>query len=122
MADSCGIEKQSTSRRLGSSALGFALALCLLFATACATKDAIWVHENLDHTENFHAGTSVFETPAFPNTGDHRATLRATARSRGARVGADIELAVRAQLADFSFLDRVSFSSSSDRAFPLTVE
>lgn len=118
MADSCGMEKQSTRYRLGPSTLGLALVFCLLVATACATKDAVWVHENLDPTENFHAGTSVLETPPFPNTGAHRAT----ARSGGARIGADIELSVRAQFADFSFLDRVSFSSSSDRAFSLTVE
>ena len=103
-----------------------AFVLAVLFAlatlTGCATQDATWVHQNLEHTEHFHAGTSVLETPAFPDTGAHRATLRATAHSRGKRIGADIELAVRAQLSDYSFLDRVSFSSSSKRAFPLTVE
>lgn len=86
----------------------------------CASNDAAWVHENLEHTENFHAGTSVLETPGFPDTGSHHATLRATARTRGTRIGADIELAVRAEFPDYSFLDRVSFSSG--RAFPLTVE
>jgi len=102
----------------------FLLASLLLAfaASGCATQDAVWVHENLEHTEHFHAGTSVLETPPFPGTGAHRATLRATAHSRGKRIGADIELAVRAQLTDYSFLDRVSFSSASKRAFPLTVE
>ena len=98
------------------------VALGLVAALAgCATKDAAWVHENLEHTENFHAGTSVLETPPFETAKPHRATLRATARARGRRVGAEIELAVRAQLADFSFLDRVSFSTSSKRAFPVEV-
>ncbi|MCR9092600.1 MAG: hypothetical protein NXI30_00145 [bacterium] len=100
----------------------FALALGLVAAlTGCATKNAAWVHENLEHTENFHAGTSVLETPPFDTAKPHRATLRATARARGRRVGADIELAVRAQLDDYSFLDRVSFSTSSQRAFPIQV-
>ncbi len=98
------------------------LALGLVAALAgCATKNAAWVHENLEHTENFHAGTSVLETPPFETAKPHRATLRATARARGPRIGADIELAVRAQLEDFSFLDRVSFSTSSKRAFPVQV-
>lgn len=88
----------------------------------CATKDSAWVHENLSQTENFHAGTSVLETPAFPDTGLHMARLRATAHSRGRQVGAHIELAVRAEFPDYSFLDRVSFSTSSKRAFPLEVE
>lgn len=98
------------------------LAGCLLALglTGCAARDSVWVHENLNHTENFHAGTSVLETPRFPGTGPHLATLRATARSRGSRIGADIELAVRAEFPDYSFLDRVSFSN--DRAFPLVVE
>lgn len=95
------------------------LALTLALA-ACSARDAGWVHENLEHTENFHAGTSVLETPRFPDTGPHHATLRATARSRGPRVGADIELAVRAEFKDYSFLDRVSFSNA--RAFPLNVD
>jgi len=102
--------------------VGLALALGLLAALAgCGTKNATWVHENLEHTENFHAGTSVLETPPFESSKPHSATLRATARARGPRIGADIELAVRAQLEDFSFLDRVSFSTSSKRAFPLEV-
>lgn len=94
----------------------------LLFAlglSACATKDAHWVHQHLELTENFHAGTKVLETPKIPDTGAHQARLRATARTRGRRVGADIELMVRAEFKDFSFLDRVSFASR--RAFPLTV-
>ena len=98
------------------------LLLILGGASACATKDAAWVHENLTKTENFHASTSVLETPAFPNTGDHEARLRATARARGKRVGAEIELAIRAEFADYSFLDRVSFAGANNRAFPLTVE
>jgi hypothetical protein len=86
---------------------------------ACARSNAVWVHENLKLTENFHAGTKVLETPKIPDTGDHVAKLRATARSRGSRIGADVELAIRAEFDDFSFLDRVSFASG--RAFPLTV-
>jgi hypothetical protein len=93
--------------------------LLVLGFSACATKDAHWVHENLDLTENFHAGTKVLETPPIPDTGEHQAKLRATARSRGKRIGAEVELAVRAEFDDFSFLDRVSFASG--RAFPLTV-
>ena len=109
--------KSAMTNRSGLHAfLGLLLALCL---SACATKDAHWVHENLDLTENFHAGTKVLETPIIPDTGDHQARLRATGRSRGRRVGADIELAIRAEFEDFSFLDRVSFTSG--RAFPLTV-
>lgn len=112
---------QRTNRRKNRSIalpiLGLGLALAL---AGCAGGDAAWVHGNLEHTENFHAGTSVLETPGFPDTGPHHATLRATARTRGARIGADIELAVRAELREYSFLDRVSFSSG--RAFPLTVE
>jgi len=96
--------------------VGFLLALGL---SACATKDAHWVHENLELTENFHAGTKVLETPKIPGTGAHRASLRATARTRGKRIGAEIELVIRAEFDDFSFLDRVSFASG--RAFPLTV-
>lgn len=96
---------------------GYLLATSL---AGCATRDSVWVHENLNHTENFNAGTSILETPRFPDTGPHLATLRATARSRGSRIGADIELAVRAEFSDYSFLDRVSFSN--DRAFPLVVE
>jgi hypothetical protein len=97
----------------------FAGILLAFGLSACATKDAHWVHEHLELTENFHAGTKVLETPRIPDTGGHRATLRATARTRGKRVGADIELVVRAEFDDFSFLDRVSFASG--RAFPLTV-
>jgi len=97
------------------------LAVALLATSGCATHDAAWVHENLEKTENFHAGTSVLETPPFATAKPHRATLRATARARGRRIGADIELVVRAELADYSFLDRVSFSTSSKRAFPLEV-
>lgn len=108
--------------RLDRSFVVLTLALGLVAAlSGCATKNAAWVHENLEHTENFHAGTSVLETPPFDSAKPHRATLRATARARGPRIGADIELAVRAQLEDFSFLDRVSFSTSSKRAFPLEV-
>lgn len=92
------------------------LALCL---SACVTKDAHWVHGQLKLTENFHAGTKVLETPRIPGTGAHRAQLVATARTRGKRIGADIELMIRAEFDDFSFLDRVSFASG--RAFPLTV-
>jgi hypothetical protein len=88
--------------------------------SGCATQDAAWVHENLKLTENFHAGTMVLETPAFPESKPHVAQLRATARSRGRKVGAEIELTVRAEFDDYSFLDRVSFSSG--RAFPLTVD
>ncbi len=106
-----------TNRNSVLRCAGVVLALGLW---GCASGDAAWVHENLEHTENFHAGTSVLETPGFPDTGPHLATLRATARTRGSRVGADIELAVRAEFPDYSFLDRVSFSSG--RAFPLTVE
>jgi hypothetical protein len=102
------------------SALRLASVVLALGLWGCASGDAAWVHENLEHTENFHAGTSVLETPGFPDTGPHHATLRATARTRGTRIGADIELAVRAEFRDYSFLDRVSFSSG--RAFPLTVE
>ena len=91
-----------------------------LSLVGCATQDAAWVHDNLKLTENFHAGTMVLETPAFPETKPHVAQLRATARSRGKRVGADIELTVRAEFPDYSFLDRVSFASG--RAFPLMVE
>jgi len=95
-------------------------ALALVVAlSACAARDAKWVHENLTLTENFHAGVKVLETPPIPDTGAHRATLRATARTRGRRVGAEIELAVRAEFDDFSFLDRVSFTSG--RAYPLKV-
>ncbi|MAG30272.1 MAG: hypothetical protein CL908_05175 [Deltaproteobacteria bacterium] len=95
-------------------------ALCLaLGLSACATQDAAWVHENLALSENFHAGTKVLETPAIPDTGQHLAHLRATAHTRGKRIGADVELVVRAEFDDFSFLDRVSFTSG--RAFPLTV-
>ena len=88
--------------------------------SGCATQDASWVHENLKLTENFHAGTMVLETPAFPESDPHVAQLRATARTRGRKVGAEIELTVRAEFDDYSFLDRVSFSSG--RAFPLTVD
>ncbi|HEB90560.1 MAG TPA: hypothetical protein ENI85_13395 [Deltaproteobacteria bacterium] len=91
----------------------------VLGALACATKDARWVNEHLELSENFHAGTKVLETPPIPDTGAHRAWLRATGRTRGPRRGADIELAVRAEFEDFSFLDRVSFASG--RAYPLTV-
>jgi len=93
------------------------LALCL---SGCATKNAAWVHENLVLTENFHAGTMILVTPELPDTGAHDAWLRATARTRGSRKGAEVELVVRAEFDDFSFLDRVSFASG--RAFPLTVE
>lgn len=111
-----------SKRRLDRRIPALALALALQAGLAgCAARDAAWVHENLEHSENFHAGTSVLETPPFPNSAPHRATLRATARARGRRIGADIELAVRAEFADYSFLDRVSFSTSSQRAFPLEV-
>lgn len=96
--------------------VAFGLALGL---SACATKDARWVHKHLDLTENYHAGTKTLETPKIPNTGAHQARLRATARTRGKNIGADIELTVRAEFKDFSFLDRVSFASG--RVFPLTV-
>jgi hypothetical protein len=98
--------------RLGALVLAFGLC-------ACAPHDAKWVRENLTLTENFHAGEKVLETPPIPNTGEHEAILRATARTRGSRIGADIELAVRAEFDDFSFLDRVSFASG--RAYPITV-
>jgi hypothetical protein len=97
----------------------FAGILLASVLSACATKDAHWVHKNLDLTENFHAGTKVLETPKIPDTGAHQVKLRATARTRGKRIGADIELVVRAEFDDFSFLDRASFASG--RAFPLTV-
>jgi hypothetical protein len=103
------------NRSLFSGLVGLLLALGL---SACATRDAVWVHENLELTENFHAGTKVLETPTIPDTGAHQARLRATARTRGKRIGAEIELAIRAEFEDFSFLDRVSFASG--RAFPLT--
>ena len=103
------------NRSLFSGLVGLLLALGL---SACATRDAVWVHENLELTENFHAGTKVLETPTIPDTGEHQARLRATARTRGKRIGAEIELAIRAEFEDFSFLDRVSFASG--RAFPLT--
>lgn len=93
--------------------------LLALIATACAPRDALWVHEHLATSENFHAGTKILETPRIPNAGKHAAILRATAHTRGKKLGADIELAVRAQFDDFSFLDRVSFASG--RAFPLTI-
>jgi hypothetical protein len=109
--------KYPMKNRLGLPGfLGLLLALGL---AACATKDAHWVHENLELTENFHSGTKTLETPAIPDTGAHQARLRATGRARGRRVGAEIELAVRAEFDDFSFLDRVSFASK--RAFPLTL-
>jgi hypothetical protein len=102
------------------SRLGGLIALLLVLAlAACAPKDASWVHENLKLTENFHAGTEVLETPPLPDTRPHRAQLRATAHTRGKRIGANIELSIRAEFDDFSFLDRVSFASG--RAFPLTV-
>jgi hypothetical protein len=104
-------------RPIATTLVGLALATTL---SACGAKDAAWVHDHLDYTENFHAGTKVLETPALPDTGPHRATLRATARTRGKRVGADVELAVRAEFDDFSFLDRVSFASG--RAYPIDVE
>ena len=116
---------EQRSHAYGRSRRAPALLLALLLvasAFGCAARDAVWVHENLSKTENFHAGTSVLETPPFPDTGAHRARLRATAHSRGRRIGAHIELAVRAELPDYSFLDRVSFSTSSQRAFPLQVE
>ncbi len=105
-----------TKKSLLSGLLAGVLSLTL---GACATKDVHWVHENLELTENFHAGTKVLETPPIPDTGHHRATLRATAQTRGRKIGADVELVIRAEFADFSFLDRVSFASG--RAFPLTV-
>jgi len=95
-------------------------AIAALSLSACATQDAAWVHEHLALTENFHAGTKILITPKLPDTGAHEARLRATARTRGKRVGAEIELTVRAEFEDFSFLDRVSFASG--RAFPLTVD
>jgi len=110
------MKSSMTNRSRFSVFLGLLLALGL---SACATKDAHWVHENLELTENFHSGTKTLETPAIPDTGAHQATLRATGRARGRRVGAEIELAVRAEFDDFSFLDRVSFTSK--RVFPLTV-
>lgn len=105
------------TRPIATTLLGLALVTGL---SACGTKDAAWVHDNLDYAENFHAGTKVLETPALPDTGPHRATLRATAHTRGKRIGADVELAVRAEFDDFSFLDRVSFTSG--RAYPVEVE
>jgi hypothetical protein len=111
-ADSADMKNLSLIACLGALALVFVL-------SGCAPHDAKWVRENLTLTENFHAGEKVLETPPIPNTGHHEALLRATARSRGRRVGADIELAVRAEFDDISFLDRVSFASG--RAYPLTV-
>jgi hypothetical protein len=104
------------NRRPLSGLVGLLLALGL---SACAPKDADWVHDHLKLTENFHAGTKVLETPTIPDTGAHQAKLRATARTRGKRIGADVELAIRAEFDDYSFLDRVSFASG--RAFPLTI-
>jgi hypothetical protein len=104
------------NRRPLSGLVGLLLALGL---SACAPKDAHWVHDHLKLTENFHAGTKVLETPTIPDTGPHQARLRATARTRGKRIGADVELAIRAEFGDYSFLDRVSFASG--RAFPLTI-
>ncbi len=117
------MEQRSNALGLSRRAPALLLALVLVASLfGCAAKDSVWVHENLDKTENFHAGTSVLETPPFPDTGAHQARLRATAHSRGRQIGAHIELAVRAEFDDYSFLDRVSFSTSSKRAFPLTVE
>jgi hypothetical protein len=65
----------------------FAALLSALGLAGCASHDSAWVHENLNHTEHFHAGTSVLETPPFPGTRPHHATLRATARTRGSRIG-----------------------------------
>ncbi len=97
---------------------GLSLAFGLV---GCAGKrDAAWVHENLELTENFHASTMVLETPRIPENAPHIAKLRATGRTRGPKVGADIELVVRAEFKDYSFLDRVSFSNG--RAYPLEVE
>ena len=110
------MQSHNTNRSLLGTFFALGLALGL---SACATQDARWVHENLDLSENFHAGTKTLETPRIPNTGPHQARLRATGRSRGKRIGADIELAIRAEFEDFSFLDRVSFASG--RAFPITV-
>ena len=98
---------------------GLVTLACALGLAGCATRDAVWVHQNLALTENFHAGTKILVTPKIPDTGAHEARLRATAHTRGKRIGAEIELAVRAEFDDFSFLDRVSFASG--RAFPLTV-
>lgn len=94
--------------------------LATLSLPGCATRDAAWVHDNLELIENFHAGTKVLVTPNLPDTGAHEAQLRATARTRGNRQGAEIALTVRAEFDDFSFLDRVSFANG--RAFPLDVE
>lgn len=104
------MNRQSPLRCLLGALLAFGL-------SACSAKDAQWVHQNLKLTENFHAGTKVLETPRIPDTGRHRARLRATARTRGKRVGADIELVIRAEFKDYSFLDRISFASG--RIFPL---
>jgi hypothetical protein len=111
------------NRSISARLVIFVAAIATIIAlslTACATRDAAWVHENLDLIENFHAGTKVLVTPKLPDTGAHEAWLSATARTRGRRVGAEIELSVRAEFDDFSFLDRVSFATG--RAFPLTVE
>lgn len=116
------MESRRRALRFASLPTLFATAATCLLGLGCAQKDAAWVHENLRLTENFHAGTSVLETPALPDNGPHRATLRATARSRGRRIGADVELAVRAEFADYSFLDRITFSDDGRKAFPLEVE
>ena len=99
--------------------LGLLILVVALLLSGCSSKNALWVHENLALTENFHAGTKILVTPKIPDTGSHEARLRATAHTRGKRVGAVIELVVLAEFDDFSFLDRVSFASG--RAFPLTV-
>ena len=46
------MKNRASAFRLVSLALAVGLA-------GCAGQDAAWVHENLSHTENFHAGTMV---------------------------------------------------------------
>jgi hypothetical protein len=114
------MKNRNIPARLVTSVATIAALSAALSLSACATRDATWVHENLDLIENFHAGTKILITPKLPDTNPHEARLRATARTRGRHVGAEIELMVRAEFDDFSFLDRVSFASG--RAYPLTVE
>lgn len=116
------MEQRKTDRPPFTRILLAMIAALLVTAGCTSPKNAEWVHENLSHTEHFHSGTSVLETPPFPENKPHRATLRATGRSRGRRIGAEIELAVRAEFEDYSFLDRVSFAGASQKAFPLKVE
>ena len=62
--------RSSVDPRLGLARVpAFVVLVIALSASVvgCAARDAAWVHENLSQTENFHAGTSVLETPPFPD-------------------------------------------------------